>query len=128
MAKLRELSGELRDIYTVNSDEVLSFKTYIAGIWTSTKDLEEVKSPIDLEVYAKVPKLNYEMVDMALQTLYRKGRWEIRDMPGEKRLKVFHTLASLLEKFRQDFVDVLVIGNGKTLQLQTAKLVQLSRG
>jgi len=114
MAKLRELSGELREIYTVNSDEVLSFKTYIAGIWTSTKDLEEVKSPIDLEVYAKVPKLNYEMVDMALQTLYRKGRWEIRDMPGEKRLKVFHTLASLLEKFRQDFVNVLVIGNGKT--------------
>ncbi|MFP3347137.1 MAG: NADP-dependent glyceraldehyde-3-phosphate dehydrogenase [Sulfolobaceae archaeon] len=114
MAKLRELSGELRDIYTVNSDEVLSFKTYIAGIWTSTKDLEEVKSPIDLEVYAKVPKLNYEMVDMALETLYRKGRWEIRDIPGEKRLKVFHTLASLLEKFRQDFVNVLVIGNGKT--------------
>ncbi|MFP3170970.1 MAG: NADP-dependent glyceraldehyde-3-phosphate dehydrogenase [Sulfolobaceae archaeon] len=114
MAKLRELSGELREIYTVNSDEVLSFKTYIAGIWTSTKDLEEVKSPIDLEVYAKVPKLNYEMVDMALQTLYRKGRWEIRDMPGEKRLKVFHTLASLMEKFRQDFVNVLVIGNGKT--------------
>jgi glyceraldehyde-3-phosphate dehydrogenase [NAD(P)+] len=114
MAKLRELSGELREIYTVNSDEVLSFKTYIAGIWTSTKDLEEVKSPIDLEVYARVPKLNYEMVDMALQTLYRKGRWEIRDMPGEKRLKVFHTLASLLEKFRQDFVNVLVIGNGKT--------------
>jgi len=114
MAKLKELSGELREIYTVNSDEVLSFKTYIAGIWASTKDLEEVKSPIDLEVYAKVPKLNYEMVDMALQTLYRKGRWEIRDMPGEKRLKVFHTLASLLEKFRQDFVNVLVIGNGKT--------------
>ncbi|MEJ2781072.1 NADP-dependent glyceraldehyde-3-phosphate dehydrogenase [Stygiolobus sp. CP850M] len=114
MAKLKELSGELREIYTVNSDEVLSFKTYIAGIWTSTKDLEEVKSPIDLEVYAKVPKLNYEMVDMALQTLYKKGRWEIRDMPGEKRLKVFHTLASLLEKFRQDFVNVLVIGNGKT--------------
>ncbi|MEJ2771973.1 MULTISPECIES: NADP-dependent glyceraldehyde-3-phosphate dehydrogenase [unclassified Stygiolobus] len=114
MAKLRELSDELREIYTVNSDEVLSFKTYIAGIWTSTKDLEEVKSPIDLEVYVKVPKLNYEMVDMALQTLYRKGRWEIRDMPGEKRLKVFHTLASLLEKFRQDFVNVLVIGNGKT--------------
>ena len=114
MAKLKELSGELREIYTVNSDEVLSFKTYIAGIWTSTKDLEEVKSPIDLEVYAKVPKLNYEMVDMALQTLYRKGRWEIRDMPGEKRLKVFHTLASLMEKFRQDFVNVLVIGNGKT--------------
>lgn len=114
MVKLRELSGELREIYTVNSDEMLSFKTYIAGVWTSTKDLEEVKSPIDLEVYARVPKLNYEMVDMALQTLYRKGRWEIRDMPGEKRLKVFHTLASLLEKFRQDFVNVLVIGNGKT--------------
>ncbi|QGR20433.1 NADP-dependent glyceraldehyde-3-phosphate dehydrogenase [Stygiolobus azoricus] len=114
MAKLGELLGELRDIYTVDSDGVLSFKTYIAGIWTSTKDLEEVKSPIDLEVYARVPKLNYEMVDMALQTLYTKGRWEIRDMPGEKRLKVFHTLASLLEKFRQDFVDVLVIGNGKT--------------
>ena len=114
MAKLSELSEEFKDIYTIDPDGIPSFKTYLAGIWTSSKDVEEIKSPIDLEVYARVPKLNYEMVDVTLETLYTKGKWEIRDMPGEKRLEVFNRIAQLLDKYRQDFVNVLVVGNGKT--------------
>ncbi|BCU70179.1 NADP-dependent glyceraldehyde-3-phosphate dehydrogenase [Stygiolobus caldivivus] len=114
MAKLSELSNEFKDIYTVETDGVFDFKTYLNGTWTSSKEFDEIKSPIDLEVFARVPRLNYEMVDLTLQTIHNKGKWEIRDMPGEKRLEVFHKIAELLDKFRQDFVNVLVIGNGKT--------------
>ncbi|BFH72898.1 NADP-dependent glyceraldehyde-3-phosphate dehydrogenase [Sulfurisphaera javensis] len=113
MVSLKELSG-FKDIYTVDPDGIPIFKTYLAGEWVSSKDVEEIKSPIDLTVYARVPKLNYEMVDNVLSTLYKKGRWAIRDMPGERRLKVYHTLADLIDKYREDFVEVLMIGNGKT--------------
>jgi glyceraldehyde-3-phosphate dehydrogenase [NAD(P)+] len=114
MPKLPELSDEIKEIYSLDIDNVPSFKTYLAGTWTSSKDVEDVKSPIDLETYARVPKLNYEMVDAVLNIVYQRGRKEIRDFPGEKRLKVYHKLAELLDKFRGDFVNVLMIGNGKT--------------
>lgn len=113
MVNLKELVG-FKDIYTLDPDGIPVFKTYLAGEWVVTKEVQEVKSPIDLSVYARVPKLNYEVVDNTLNTVYTKGRWSIRDMPGEKRLKVFHTLADLIDKYREDFVEVLMIGNGKT--------------
>lgn len=113
MVSLKELIG-FKDIYTIDSDGIPIFKTFLAGEWVLGKDVEDVKSPIDLTVYARVPKLNYEMVDNVLSTIYSKGRWAIRDLPGEKRLKIYHTLADLLDKYREDFVEVLMIGNGKT--------------
>jgi len=113
MVSLKELTG-FKDIYTIDPDGIPVFKTYLAGEWVTTKDVEDVKSPIDLSVYSRVPKLNYEIVDNTLNVVYNKGRWAIRDFPGEKRLKVFHTLADLIDKYREDFVEVLMIGNGKT--------------
>jgi len=113
MVSLKELVG-FKDIYTLDPDGIPVFKTYLAGEWVTTKDVEDVKSPIDLSVYSRVPKLNYEIVDNTLNVIYNKGRWSIRDFPGEKRLKVFHTLADLIDKYREDFVEVLIIGNGKT--------------
>ena len=113
MVSLKELVG-FKDIYTLDSDGIPVFKTYLAGEWVLTKDVQEVRSPIDLSVYSRVPKLNYEIVDNALNVIYNKGRWAIRDMPGEKRLKVFHALADLIDKYREDFIEVLIIGNGKT--------------
>ncbi|BFI75984.1 NADP-dependent glyceraldehyde-3-phosphate dehydrogenase [Sulfurisphaera ohwakuensis] len=113
MVTLKELTG-FKDIYTIDSDGIPVFKTYLAGEWVGSKEIENIKSPIDLTVYARVPKLNYEMVDNTLSTLYSKGRWAIRDLPGEKRLKIYHTLADLIDKYREDFVEVLMIGNGKT--------------
>ncbi|MGC9136810.1 NADP-dependent glyceraldehyde-3-phosphate dehydrogenase [Caldivirga sp.] len=75
---------------------------------------QDVKSPIDLSVIAKVPRLPSNVTEQALETTYQEGRWAIRDMPGQKRLDVFHKAADLLDKFREDFVNVLVSNAGKT--------------
>ncbi|AAY79646.1 NADP-dependent glyceraldehyde-3-phosphate dehydrogenase [Sulfolobus acidocaldarius] len=115
MVKLNELSKEFQDLYTIDSDGVPHFKTFLAGTWASSKDFENVKSPIDLEVYARVPRLNYEMIDSVIANIHYKGRWEIRDIPGEKRLKLYDRIANLLDKYREDFIQVLVVGNGKTV-------------
>ena len=114
MAKLPQLSDIFKDIYEVTPEGTPEFKAYLAGSWVSAKQTIDVKSPIDLEVYARVPRLPFETVDNAIDTLYKKGRWSIRDMPGEKRLIAFNRLADLIEKYMDDFVNVLVIGNGKT--------------
>ncbi len=110
---LKELSPEFKEITSSESNTTV-FKTYLTGDWVSARELEDVISPIDLTTFARVPRLPYEMVDSALSKISEKGRWEIRDLPGEKRLKIFHDMASLLDKFRSDLVEVLVIGNGKT--------------
>ena len=110
---LKELSPEFKEITSSESNTTV-FKTYLTGDWVSARELEDVISPIDLTTFARVPRLPYEMVDSALSKISEKGRWEIRDLPGEKRLKIFHDMATLLDKFRNDLVEVLVIGNGKT--------------
>ncbi|AWR95657.1 NADP-dependent glyceraldehyde-3-phosphate dehydrogenase [Acidianus brierleyi] len=114
MVSLNELSEEFKSIYVIDNDGIPLFKTYLLGEWVDAKDVQYLKSPIDLSVYAKVPKLNHEMIDSTLSVMYKVGKWEIRDIPGEKRLKIYHKIADLLDKYRDDFINVLMIGNGKT--------------
>ncbi|MEM4076167.1 MAG: NADP-dependent glyceraldehyde-3-phosphate dehydrogenase [Metallosphaera sp.] len=108
-----KISPELKEIASFDS-KIPSFKTYLVGDWVSSKEFEDVVSPIDLTVFARVPRIPDQMIDQALTKIYEKGRWEVRDMPGEKRLKTFHDMASLLDKFREDLIEALIVGNGKT--------------
>jgi len=95
-------------------DGIPYFKTYLVGEWRSFEDFIDIRSPIDMSVYAKVTKLNEEAINNVLEITYNKGRWVIRDTPGEKRLRIFNKVADLLDENREDFVNVLIIGNGKT--------------
>lgn len=106
-------SKELSEILEIR-DGIPYFKTYLAGQWTGGEEWLDVKSPIDLNVIAKIPKLSWNQVNSAIDVVYKKGRWSIRDTPGEKRLKIYERMASLIEKFKEDFVNALVINNGKT--------------
>jgi len=106
-------SKELTGIYELK-DGISYFKAYLAGQWISGDEWQDVISPIDLNVIAKIPKLSWNQVDNTLEHIYRKGRWTIRDTPGEKRLDIYKKMASLLDKFKEDFVNVLMINNGKT--------------
>ncbi len=109
-----DISSEIfRHIYD-ESEGIPFFKTYMAGEWTFSPLSFEVKSPIDANLIAKVAKPNMDTVNFALDILYKRGRWAIRDTPGEKRLKIFSKTADLLEEHKEDFVNVLIIGNGKT--------------
>jgi nonphosphorylating glyceraldehyde-3-phosphate dehydrogenase (EC 1.2.1.9) len=105
-------SKELTGIYELK-DGISYFKAYLAGQWISGDEWQDVISPIDLNVIAKIPKLSWNQVDNTLEHIYRKGRWTIRDTPGEKRLDIYKKMASLLDKFKEDFVNVLMINNGK---------------
>ncbi len=71
-------------------------------------------APIDGSLLAKVPRLDFQAIDAALQRMHDEGRFDIRDTPGEKRLEIYHKAADLLLKFKDYFVDVLVLNNGKT--------------
>ncbi len=104
-------SSELKPIVT--QGEVPTFKTFLAGKWIEGKETMDVRTPIDNSVFAKVPRLSLEEIKVAIDTNYEKGRWDIRNMPGEKRLKVYHKVADLLEKTREDFVEALILNNGK---------------
>jgi nonphosphorylating glyceraldehyde-3-phosphate dehydrogenase (EC 1.2.1.9) len=114
MAKLGNLSPIFSEIYVERPDGTKVFKAYLAGEWVGSESLTEVRSPIDLETYAYVPRLTYEAVNPVIEKLYAKGRWSIRDMPGEERRTAYQRLADLLDKYREDFVQALMIGNGKT--------------
>jgi len=93
---------------------VLRFKTYLAGEWVSADEYTRVRSPIDLSVVAEVPRLSWGQVDAALERVYRRGRWAIRDTPGWRRLELLERLAGLLERYREDLEWSLVVTAGKT--------------
>lgn len=90
------------------------FKTYGAGAWLCGKEYIDVKSPIDLSVFAKVPKLSWEDIEPIVQRVYEVGRWRVRDMPGWKRLEVLERLADLMERHREALTEALIINGGKT--------------
>ncbi|WP_292000057.1 NADP-dependent glyceraldehyde-3-phosphate dehydrogenase [Caldivirga sp.] len=112
--KVEVKASELSSILKTGPEGVPLFPTFINGQWYMGDNWQDVKSPIDLSVIAKVPRLPSSVTEQALETTYREGRWAIRDMPGQKRLDVFHKAADLLDKFREDFVNVLVSNAGKT--------------
>jgi glyceraldehyde-3-phosphate dehydrogenase [NAD(P)+] len=94
-------------------DNILYFKTYLAGKWIKGEKFIDVKSPIDRRTIAKVPLLTKSEIEEVLNVIYLKGRWSIRDTPGEKRLSIFHKVADLLEEVREELAEILVLNNGK---------------
>jgi glyceraldehyde-3-phosphate dehydrogenase [NAD(P)+] len=102
-----------KEIYEVK-EGIYRFKTFIAGEWVSGKHATRVRSPINNEVIAEVPRLEWEVIDEALEKIWKTGRWSIRDMPGAKRLEVLHRIADLMEEHSDDLVEALVVNAGKT--------------
>jgi glyceraldehyde-3-phosphate dehydrogenase [NAD(P)+] len=105
--------GVFAGIYEV-SDGVYRFKAYAAGEWVSGREFTKVRSPIDLSVIAEVPRLSWEEVDRVLDRVYRVGRWRIRDTPGWRRLEILERIADLMEQYKDDLVNALVVNSGKT--------------
>lgn len=108
-------SPELKVIFETSEDGIPEFKAYLAGEWYGGKVRRDVISPIDLSLIARIPKVEKEEVERTLETLHAKGRRIVRDVPGERRLEVYHKAADILDQNRSDFVDVLVKNAGKTI-------------
>ncbi len=115
MANILKLRDEFfKDVYSVDEKGVYEFKTYVTGKWVSAKKKRDVRSPIDSSIIARIPRLEWNTIDEGLRTLYEKGRWVIRDTPGEKRLNILYKIADLMEEHKEDLVNALVINAGKT--------------
>ncbi|MEM0371548.1 MAG: NADP-dependent glyceraldehyde-3-phosphate dehydrogenase [Ignisphaera sp.] len=109
-----ELRGDLFREIAEEVDGIHVFKTFLAGEWVSGSSFMDVRSPIDLSVIGRVPKLSWSDVDRALDKVYRVGRWSVRDLPGWRRLEILEKIGDLIEKYREDFVNLLIINTGKT--------------
>ncbi len=90
------------------------FKSYLAGSWYSGAERSDVVTPIDLSTIARIPILSKEVVMETLESVYRDGRWALRDVPGTKRLEMYHKVADLMDETSEDFASVLTINAGKT--------------
>jgi glyceraldehyde-3-phosphate dehydrogenase [NAD(P)+] len=87
-------SKELQEIYAINKAEgVPEFKTFLAGEWASGEEWLNVRTPIDLSIFAKVSRTTQEQIERVLDVSCKKGKWAIRDIPGEKRLELYERAA-----------------------------------
>ncbi|MEZ0289465.1 MAG: NADP-dependent glyceraldehyde-3-phosphate dehydrogenase [Sulfolobales archaeon] len=116
MVRLAEgFLSRFSDIVKIDPEGVPRFKTFLAGEWVETLEYSNVYSPIDESVIARVPKLSYDIVDKAIDKIYRSGRWSARNMPGYKRLSVFTKAAELLRDLQDHLVEILTLNAGKTI-------------
>ncbi|MFP3190483.1 MAG: aldehyde dehydrogenase family protein [Thermoproteota archaeon] len=95
-------------------EEVPRFKTYLAGEWFAGEEWYNIKSPIDLKPIAKTPKVPKDKLFEVLNKIHTKGKWSVRDTPGEKRLEIYNKIAGLLRELKEDFAKAIVLNAGKT--------------
>ncbi|WP_440059312.1 NADP-dependent glyceraldehyde-3-phosphate dehydrogenase [Thermogladius sp. 4427co] len=101
------------NIYKI-SENTLYYKAYGAGEWFDTSSWTPVHSPIDNSLLGYVPRLTYSDVERVIDRVYSSGRWSIRNTPGYKRLQYMFKIADLMEKYAEDFINVLIYNTGKT--------------
>jgi glyceraldehyde-3-phosphate dehydrogenase [NAD(P)+] len=119
---LKISSDVFKDIYEIDSDGIIKFKIFLAGEWVKRDSWFDVKSPIDLSVISRVSVPTKTDIDYTLKTLYEHGRWDMRNIPGYKRLNILYKVAELLEENSDDFVNSLIINAGKTVQNAKAEV------
>jgi len=110
------LGSELFEgVWREGEDRIPEFATYVNGEWLFTERTADVKSPIDGSVIARVSLIDSDLARKAITTAYERGRFIIRETPGDRRVKAFLKAACLMEEAFEDLVSVLVIDAGKPL-------------
>ncbi|AFZ70978.1 NAD-dependent aldehyde dehydrogenase [Caldisphaera lagunensis DSM 15908] len=102
-----------KDLYNIE-DGIPVFKYFVNGEWKSSYDKAKIVSPIDNNTIAYISRPSETEVENAIDNIYKVGRWKIRDMPGDQRLKIIERMADLIEKHQDAIIDSLIINAGKT--------------
>lgn len=110
-----------KDIYVMEGD-IPVFKTFVDGSWQGFPTRFDVRSPVDGSLVAKVSVPDWDAVDRALDLVYTKGRWSIRNIPGERRLRIIERIADLMEEHREEFVETLIVDAGKPIRHATSEV------
>ena len=95
--------------------EIPIFKMLINGVWRSSEEGKQfdIHTPIDGSVIAKAQLCTRRDVDAA--TIAAKEKRGIRNLPAIERIEVFNCAAGMLEKHQDEFVRVLQLEAGKTV-------------
>lgn len=108
------LGEAFKGIYRL--EEVPIFKSFVSGEWTEFSEKLIVRSPIDGSIIAKVSVPDWSSIDRSLDLIYVKGRWSIRNTPGERRLKIIEKMADIIEENKEYFINALIVNAGKTVK------------
>jgi glyceraldehyde-3-phosphate dehydrogenase [NAD(P)+] len=100
------------EIYEVENG-IPVFKYFLNGEWRKSDDRSKIFSPIDYNIIAYLSRPSENEVEKAINEMYKVGKWKIRDLPGDQRLKAIEKMADLLEKHKDAIIDSLVINAGK---------------
>ncbi|MCE4601963.1 MAG: aldehyde dehydrogenase family protein [Desulfurococcales archaeon] len=92
------------------------FKAYTASAWEEGHNIRWIKSPIDGSTIAGVYAPSWSQVDSALEKIYREGRRAARNIPGERRLAIISRIADLMEQYKEDIAQALVVNAGKPVK------------
>ncbi|BBL45691.1 NAD(P)-dependent glyceraldehyde-3-phosphate dehydrogenase [Nanobdella aerobiophila] len=107
-------SEKIKEIIRYDENGIPIFPAFVNKSWYyGNNEYIEIRSPIDQNIIAKVPKVDYETVEKEIDRLYN-DRFIIRDTPGYKRIEGFLKTIDLINENIEDFVNVLMINVGKT--------------
>ncbi|MFP3132183.1 MAG: aldehyde dehydrogenase family protein, partial [Candidatus Nanopusillus sp.] len=104
-------SEELRKIIRYDSDGLPIFPAFINGEWYyGNGEYIIINTPIDLSPIAKVPKVQYEVVEKEIDRLYNE-RFNAKNYPGYLRVEKLLKTVELLERYSEDFEKDLMQKN-----------------
>jgi glyceraldehyde-3-phosphate dehydrogenase [NAD(P)+] len=106
-----------RDFFSTiyeESDQGKRYKSYALGKWILGKTEQKIYSPIDNSLIGTVPRLSYSDIEPFIKELHESGKWKIRNTPGYRRIEFLEKMADLIEEYREEFIESLIIGAGKT--------------
>jgi glyceraldehyde-3-phosphate dehydrogenase [NAD(P)+] len=110
-----------KEIYRFE-DGIPVFRTFIDGSWLEFPGKINVRSPIDGSLVARVSVPDWEAVDRGLELVYARGRWSIRNIPGERRLRIIERIADIMEERKREFVETLIVDAGKPVRHATSEV------
>ena len=109
-----ELGEIFGPIYSVSASEVMDFKMYLDGKWISLEQRLDIRSPINNELVATIPRASNTEAGKAVESAY-DHRNTIRTIPAVEKIEIFErTRESVLENM-ESFVSVLTLEAGKPI-------------
>ncbi len=108
-----QLNGFFDPLYD-NIGGIPVFKLLIDGKWRASENHEtfEIKSPIDLSTIARAQTASPDDVKSAIEAADRNQN-KIRDIPGIGRVEMFRKAADILNQYKEEFVNTLMLESGK---------------
>jgi len=100
-----------------------TYKMFVAGKWvqSSSGETQEVRTPIDSSVIARVPKATEKDAEAAVQAAYA-SRKLIGDMDAVDRAALLNKIGDLIYENQKALMDAIVLDAGKPVSVAKGEL------